>query len=185
MDERTQINNLPKPERKLKEKLLDGEGKMLVDCEHALFRKQTNRISTGNVNAKTQRSRWIRPWNTQDGDDAPGDAMKRDMRGFSEIGSDGILNSLYDISRKERVILYEFYVKEWNPKLGSGMHKDVLGHVLTDSKGKLLSYVIYKPGRTSAEKRRSAVFEAMNYVVDGWCEMSETERLMWRNRRAV
>ena len=158
-------------------------GKMCVESELAAFNKQTDIISTGNVNAGTQRSRYIRPWMTRTRNDNtvydPGEVLRYDMKGFSDIGNQKILEIIHDKGRKDSVILYEFFV--WRSGRGGGRQRDVLGHVLTDVRNRLLGYVVYIPFRNQIDKRRSALFEAMNYVVDGWSELDDVERLCWKS----
>lgn len=156
-------------------------GKQCVESDYGTFNKQTDTITTGSVYASTQRSKWIRPYGMKSWagkEYESGELLNADMKGFKPIGNKGILDVVYDQFRKEPVILYEFFVKKFDRRGGST--RDVLGHVLTDKHDRLITYTIYVPERNSIAKRRSAVFEAMNYVVDGWCQMNDKERIMWR-----
>ena len=166
----------------LKDKKLVN-GKMHMESELVAFNKQTNVIVPGIADTATQRSRFIRPWMTRTRHDNtvydPGEVLRYDMNGFSDIGSQRILDIINDKGRTDSVLLYEFFV--WRNDRGSGRQRDVLGHVLTDKKYRLLGYVVYIPFRNQINKRRSALFEAMNYVVDGWSELDDVERLCWKS----
>ncbi len=154
-------------------------GMMVVESENIAFNKQTDVITTGTVYAGTQRSKCIRPWRMKEWagkEYHEGELLSRDMAGFGNVENMVILNAIYDRARMEDVILYEFFVMKRDRKCG-GLLRDVLGHVLTDEKNKLISYSLHVPERNSVAKRRSALFEAMNYVVDGWCEMDDMDRL--------
>ena len=166
----------------LKKKTWVNSKKMRLDSDYGDFNRQSVVITTGNVYSSTQKSRYIRPW----GKDTwagktyeKGRLMEADMNGFRPIESDVIMNAIYDRGREKDVILYEFFLKKYGKEKGKGV-KDVIGHVLTDENNKLIGYALYVPERNGIAKRRSALYECMNYVVDGWSEMSDMERITWR-----
>lgn len=166
-------------ERAMLKKKSWENGKMVVKSKLVAFNKQTDIITTGTVYAGTQRSKCVRPWHMDEWAGKryhEGELLLSDMNGFRRIENAAILNVIYDRDRTETVVLYEFFVMKYD-RIRGGRIKDVLGHVLTDEHSKLISYSLYIPERNEIHKRRSALFEAMNYVVDGWCEMSDVERL--------
>ena len=166
----------------LKQKTWANSKKMRLDSDYAEFNRQSDVITTGNVYSSTQKSRHIRPWSmdTWGGKTyEKGRLMEADMNGFKPIGSDVITNAIYDEHRDSDVILYEFFLKKYGKEKGKGV-KDVIGHVLTDDKNKLIGYILYVPERNAIAKRRSALYECMNYIADGWNEMSDMERIMWK-----
>lgn len=170
----------------LKQKTWKTPKKMRVDSDYGEFNRQSDIITTGNVYASTQKSRYIRPWlmETWAGKTyEKGRLLEEDMRGFGQIGNESILKVIYDEHRKGSVILYEFFLKKYGVEKGKAV-KDVIGHVLTDENNKLIGYTLYVPERNGIAKRRSALYECMNYVVDGWSEMSDMERITWRTSSA-
>lgn len=139
----------------------DNPNKMHFDSEYKTFNRQTNVISTGNVIANTQLSGYIRPWKETECNGATfptGNLTKYDLQFFRSI-PENIERILYDGSRDESVILYQFRI--WNRKTRS---YETVGWVVTDRNYKLLAYNIPCEYGCSYWKRLSAVKECMKYI---------------------
>lgn len=143
----------------------DSTNKMHIDSEFKTFNKQCSLISTGNVWSDCQFSNYIRAWkNVKNGSyiGTEGEFLKYDLKNFQHV-PDKFYKTIWDKGRTQSVILYEF--RTWR-----GNQKDVFAYVMTDDEHNLIDYQVISPWGCNTHKRFSALYEILNYIVDGYFE---------------
>ena len=147
----------------MKKHTWDNPNKMHFESAYKTFNEQTNLISTGNVIANTQFSSYIRPYNETEcnGLTRPaGELLKFDLQYFRNI-PERIINILWDKTRTESYILYQFsvYNKKYN-------ERDIIGYVLTDYNDNLITYAVTCNYGSCYYKRESAILECIEYITN-------------------
>ena len=141
------------------------KGNQVIDSGFKEFDRQTNIITYGNVIANTQTSSHIRPWGETNNYGyimEPGEGTKFDMIHFPNLHDKKMLDIIYDVNRRQSVILYKFFITD------KYVGQDVIGYVLTDYDHHHIAHCYVYPYGHSAAKRIAAIHECMNYICEGW-----------------
>ena len=138
--------------------------KQIITSGWKEFDRQTNFIGTGNVEANTQFSSYIRPWKKTECNgfvNPEGHLMDFDLKQFSNqrIPRD-IENVLRNKEREESVILYMFFV------LSKEKHVEPFCWVVTNDRHRLIAYRVTAGYRQNYSKRLEAGKEAMKYITE-------------------
>lgn len=149
----------------------DSPDKMRMESGHAVFDRQTNIISTGNIIANTQFGWHIRSWwdegeglvDYPENKREPGHLFAFDMRQFNGLPT-AIYNSVREFAKSSRrgLWLYEFRHftgPSWRPR------KVVHGYVLTRYNHRLIRYWITGPTYKSC----LVISECIQYVAKSDC----------------
>ncbi len=144
----------------------DNPNKMHVESEFVTFNKQCEYIGRGNVYGTCVKSSYIRPWNELKNysvELSPGEALRYDIDRFNPNYGDTIHKIIWDMERKDSVILYQ--IRAWRDH-----REEVIGFVLTDRDYHLLAEKCCWAYGKSLRKRQSVMEEVKNYVVAGYWE---------------